>query len=130
MSVPSLLPLSVQEIPHLSNLINDIRSRTADILTQYIIPKEEILAGDYPKEQKESLIYELQQHVKNCGLWAPHLPKEYGGMGIGFLAHAYMNQIIAWSPFASQIFGVVAPNAGNESLLVQYGSEEQKKRWL
>ncbi len=130
MSVPSLLPLSVQEIPHLSNLINDIRSRTADILTQYIIPKEEILAGDYPKEQKESLIYELQQHVKNCGLWAPHLPKEYGGMGIGFLAHAYMNEIIAWSPFASQIFGVVAPNAGNESLLVQYGTEEQKKRWL
>ena len=31
---------------------------------------------------------------------------------------------------AASLFGVVAPNSGNESILVKYGTEEQKERWL
>lgn len=44
--------------------------------------------------------------MKESDLWALHLPKEYGGMGIGFIAHAYMNEILAWSPYSSRLFGV------------------------
>ena len=28
---------------------------------------------------------DLNEEVKKQGLWAPHLPEEYGGMGNGFL---------------------------------------------
>ncbi len=41
-----------------------------------------------------------------------------------------MNEILAWSPFSNPIFGVLAPNAGNQKILVKYGTPEQKKRWL
>jgi acyl-CoA dehydrogenase len=51
-------------------------------------------------------------------------------MGIGFLKHAYMNEILAWSPYSAPIFGVMAPNAGNQKILVKYGTPEQKKKWL
>lgn len=130
MSTSEYASLNVQPAPDLSDEINDIRRRTADILVQHIIPNEGLLLNRDEPERRAVLIRELQQHVRQCGLWAPHLPKAYGGMGIGFLGHVYMNEIIAWSPVASRIFGVVAPNAGNESLLVKYGSDEQKKRWL
>ncbi|MBU3069519.1 acyl-CoA dehydrogenase family protein [Aestuariicella sp. G3-2] len=130
MAIPRFSPLSVQPAPGLSDEINDIRQRTADILVQHVIPNEGLLLSRDDPERRNALVQELQQHVRQCGLWAPHLPKAYGGMGVGFLGHAFMNEIIAWSPVASRIFGVVAPNAGNESLLVKYGTEEQKKRWL
>ena len=51
-------------------------------------------------------------------------------MGNGFLTHAYMNEILAWSPLGNRLFGVIAPNSGNQKILVKYGTEEQKKKWL
>ena len=66
----------------------------------------------------------------NAGLWAPHLPTEYGGMGLDFLAHAYMNEVLAYAVGAASLFGVVAPNSGNQSILVKYGTEDQKQKWL
>ena len=51
-------------------------------------------------------------------------------MGIGFIAHAYMNEILAWSPYSSRLFGVVAPNSGTQTLLLKLGTEAQKKKWL
>ena len=68
--------------------------------------------------------------MKAEGLWAPHLPPEYGGMGIDFMAHAYMNEILAYAVGAASLFGVVAPNSGNQTILVKYGTEEQKQKWL
>lgn len=130
MSVPSFATLSVAPIPALSDEINQIRLDTAKIVTEHVIPSEEILGSDPDRAKRDSVFYELQQHVRKASLWAPHLPKEYGGMGIGFLAHAYMNEILAWSPFSNPIFGVAAPNSGNQSLLVKYGTPEQKKKWL
>ena len=31
---------------------------------------------------------------------------------------------------AAALFGVVAPNSGNQSILLKYGTEEQKQKWL
>jgi acyl-CoA dehydrogenase len=130
MAVASLATLAVAPIPSLSDEINQIRLDTAKIVSELIIPKEDVLGGQTTVEERDSLYYELQQHVKGSNLWAPHLPKEYGGMGIGFLGHAYMNEILAWSPYSNHIFGVIAPNSGNESVLVKYGTDDQKKKWL
>ena len=41
-----------------------------------------------------------------------------------------MNEILAWSPLSNRLFGVIAPNSGNQKVLLKYGSEEQKKKWL
>jgi acyl-CoA dehydrogenase len=51
-------------------------------------------------------------------------------MGLDFLAHAYMNEVLAYAMGAASLFGVVAPNSGNQSVLVKYGTEEQKRQWL
>ena len=103
-----------------------------------ILPNESLL-WHAPRRQRpptrqraeaKALRHEIQEMVKAEGLWAPHLPPEYGGMGLDFMAHAYMNEILAYAVGAASLFGVVAPNSGNQTILVKYGTEEQKKKWL
>jgi acyl-CoA dehydrogenase len=120
--------MQVADIPDLGPEINDIRSRTARLVNDEIIPAEPLLAERDERALPE--VRRLQALVKGEGLWAPHLPKEYGGMGIGFLKHAYMNEVMGWSPYSSTVFGVQAPNSGNTMILLKHGTEEQKKKWL
>ena len=120
--------MQISPIPTLSEEINDIRLRTADIVANRIVPNESIIYAGGEKSKK--LRKEINEEVKKQGLWAPHLPTEYGGMDNGFLELAYMNEILAWSPLGNRLFGVIAPNSGNQKILVKYGTDEQKKKWL
>jgi len=112
--------------------------RTAEIVNDHILPNEAKLwnlkrhndASQHERREAHQLREEIKQRVWEAGLWAPHLPKEYGGMGLDFLTHAYMNEVLAYAVGAASLFGVVAPNSGNETILVKYGTEEQKQKWL
>ena len=121
--------MQVAPVTGLGDEINQIRLSTAEIVTKEIIPNENALRYSSPEKRRE-LVLGIQKKVRQAGLWAPHLPEEYGGMGVGFLKHAYMNEIMAWSPFSSSLFGCQAPNSGNQTILVKYGTPEQKKQWL
>ncbi|MGI9345649.1 MAG: acyl-CoA dehydrogenase family protein [Gammaproteobacteria bacterium] len=121
--------MNVSPIEGLSDGINDIRLRTAAIVNELIVPAEPVLSRVGSSEASDTR-RKIKQRVQQEKLWAPHLPPEYGGMGIGFLQHAYMNEILAYSGFSARLFGVVAPNSGNQKLLLRYGSDDQKKRWL
>jgi len=120
--------MQISPIPTLDDQTNQIRALTADVVANHIIPNEHLLR--HRDERGVAEWSRLINMVKEKGLWAPHLPEEYGGMGIGFLQHAYMNEILAWSPYSNPIFGVMAPNSGNQKILVKYGTPEQKEKWL
>jgi acyl-CoA dehydrogenase len=130
--------MNVKPIPILDERINDIRMRTAEIVNEWILPNETKLWGfqrngdtsDRERRQAVQLREEIKAVVWKAGLWAPHLPQEYGGMGLDFLAHAYMNEVLAYAVGAASLFGVVAPNSGNQTILVKYGTEQQKQDWL
>ena len=132
------MSINVSPVPTLDERINDIRMRTARIVNEEILPHEEELwaarRSEEPTEEdrrrSSARREEVKRVVRTAGLWAPHLPTEYGGMGLDFLAHAYMNEILAYAVGAASLFGVVAPNSGNQTILVKYGTEEQKRRWL
>ncbi len=131
------MPITVTPIAGISDHINDIRVRTARIVNEEILPNESKLwvgrrSEATPEERAAAKVLreKVQARVKSEGLWAPHLPPEYGGMGIDFLAHAYMNEILAYAMGAASLFGVVAPNSGNQTILAKYGTAEQKEKWL
>ena len=86
--------------------------------------------NEAPSSTRATCARTSRQKVKQAGLWAPHLPVEYGGAGLDFLEHAYMNEVLAYAIGAASLFGVVAPNSGNQTILVKYGTEEQKQKWL
>ncbi len=133
------MPMNVRPVPTLDNEVNEIRLATAEIVNGDILPVENKLwawrdDGAKPDrdqiEESRALRSSIQHKVKEAGLWAPHLPQEFGGMGLTFMQHAYMNEVLSYSPGASSLFGVVAPNSGNQKILVKYGTPEQHEQWL
>ena len=132
------MSMNVKPVPTLDDRVNDIRLRTARIVNECILPNEDKLLAHHRNgevsDRDRRVALELREEIKakvcEGGLWAPHLPLEYGGMGLDFLTHAYMNEVLAYAVGAASLFGVVAPNSGNEHILVKYGTEEQKRKWL
>ncbi len=131
------MQMTVEPIPNVSERINEIRRLTARIVSREILPNESMLwrmqSGEKVSPADIEAAGEVRSHIKEtvrqAGLWAPHLPEEYGGAGLDFLELAYMNEILAYG-MAAALFGVVAPNSGNQSILVKYGTDEQKEKWL
>lgn len=105
-----------------------MQQRTTAFMDEFVYPNEDKLVEDegLPLELER----ELQQKVKALGLWAPHLPSEWGGMGIGFIGQALINEIVGRSVFAPRLFGNAAPDAGNAELLLIAATPEQKKKYL
>ena len=106
------MTMNCRPIPTLDERINDIRCRTAEIVNEDILPNEHRLwaarrEGESMEHRREvlELRAEIKEKVKKAGLWAPHLPKEFGGMGLDFLAHAYMNEVLAYAIGARRLLG-------------------------
>ena len=108
--------------------IREMRQKVRAFMDEHIYPNEESLTegGD----EALALMQELRGKVKKMGMWAPHLPAEAGGMGIGFMSYVFMNEILGRSVFAPFAFGSQAPDSGNAEILWHFGTEEQKERWL
>jgi len=135
------MAINVTPIPGLNPEINDIRRRTADLINTEVLPYEEVLwrsrrgeregsSADDERRESHERRDTIKKKVQAAGLWAPHLPHEYGGAGLDFLSLAYMYEILAYAVGAGSLFGIAAPNSGNASILVKYGTEEQKRKWL
>ncbi len=104
------------------------RESVAAFMKQYVYPNESAFVEEegLPAELEQ----ELQRKVKAQGLWGPNLPREWGGMGIGFIGQALLNEIIGRSVFAPRLFGSAAPDAGNAELLIISATTEQKEEYL
>jgi alkylation response protein AidB-like acyl-CoA dehydrogenase len=71
-----------------------------------------------------------RQKVKALGLWAPHLPAEYGGLGLGLSDFARLSEALGRTPLGHYAFNCAAPDIGNMEVLLAHGTPEQKERWL
>jgi acyl-CoA dehydrogenase len=92
----------------------------------------------YPNESRSEpnrglprdLLKQLQARVKAEGLWAAHLPKEAGGLGMGNLTLGLINEQLGRSPIAPRIFGTSAPDTGNMEILWLAATPQQKRKYL
>lgn len=101
---------------------------------------QEFMRGDvYPLEHEflalpfRDLVPKLNQkraRVKTLGLWAPHLPKEYGGPGLSLYEFAFISEELGRSPLGHYLFNCQAPDIGNMELLMAHANAEQKDQYL
>jgi alkylation response protein AidB-like acyl-CoA dehydrogenase len=112
----------------LSPEIKAQRAKVKAFLDEHIIPNEPALSEHGPNA--EALMKDLQARVKAMGMWAVFIGPEAGGTGTGFLPYAFINEILGRSPYAPRAFGSAAPDTGNAEILLQFGTPEQKERWL
>lgn len=81
-------------------------------------------------EEKLPKLNELRGKVKKMGLWLPQIPKEYGGLGLTLEQHGEISEILGASPYGFYVFNCQAPDAGNMEILIEFGTKEQKEKYL
>ncbi|GAP62571.1 hypothetical protein ARMA_0994 [Ardenticatena maritima] len=100
-----------------------------DFVERELIPLE----SRFLHEGFRAILPELQakrREVQEMGLWAPHLPREYGGLGLSLPEFARISEELGRTPLGHYVFNCQAPDIGNMELLLLHGTDEQKERWL
>ncbi len=105
-------------------------------LDERILPNEQTYldqladTDDWRRWRIPPIIEELKAEAKELGLWNLFLPNPGYGAGLDNRDYAPIAEITGRSFIAPEVFNCSAPDTGNAEVLVKYGSEEQKKRWL
>lgn len=83
-----------------------------------------------PFGQIEPALENKREAVRRAGWWAPNLPAELGGLGLGLVDHGLVSEVLGGCPFAHYVFGCQAPDAGNIELLHAHATAAQRETWL
>ena len=73
------------------------------------------------------LLDELRGQCKAAKLWAPQLPHELGGLGLGLVEHGLVSERLGRSPLGHYVFGCQAPDAGNIEILHKYARRSRRR---
>ena len=68
--------------------VTAVRERVRGFMEREVAPAEERMRREGHWRRGYS---ELREKAKTSGLWAPHMPPEFGGMGLGPLAMAFVS---------------------------------------
>jgi alkylation response protein AidB-like acyl-CoA dehydrogenase len=107
--------------------LDDLRTRVATFVREEILPAEERMPEGHLDEEA---LAQLRQRARDLKLWAPHLPPEWGGLGVGPLGMALISQELGVSAIAPLVLNCSAPDEGNMHLLEKAATHEQKERYL
>src|SRR5690606_9293487 len=73
---------------------------------------------------------EVFRFIKEKKFLGMIIPKEYGGLGFSAMAHSEVIMKIASRSIPTCITVMVPNSLGPAELLIHYGTEEQKRKWL
>ena len=111
--------------------VEDIRLRVRDFVEKEVLPLEADPANFADHENIPQVRLDpVRAKAKKAGLWAPQVPKEYGGMGLPIVAWAAIYEEAARSIFGPLAIHCMAPDDGNMNLLAKAGTPAQKEKWL
>jgi acyl-CoA dehydrogenase len=126
----------------------DLTQRVRDFIATEIEPAEEDYHRDLAQLRRHGdpwtplpVLKQLQDKARAQGLWNLFLPKEHagkyaarfgtdGGEGLTNVDYAPIAELTGRSFIAPHVFNCNAPDTGNMEVLLRYGTQEQRDRWL
>jgi acyl-CoA dehydrogenase len=117
-----------------SERCSEFKERLTAFMDEHVYPAEEV----YERQLRESgdphhqpaVMEELKARAREAGLWNMFLPDPEHGAGLSNADYAPLAEILGRSHIASEACNCSAPDTGNMEVLHQFGTPEQKDRWL
>jgi acyl-CoA dehydrogenase len=111
--------------------VEEIRLKVREFMDQVVRPVEEKAeADDWSREDWVRAIVDMRQAAHDWGLWLPHMPKEWGGMGLGHVAMAAVSAEAGRTRMGPFALNAQAPDEGNMHTLLHWGTDAQKEKYL
>lgn len=114
--------------------VEDLKARVSAFMEAHVIPAE----ADYHRFVDSSkdrwaippVMEELKARARAEGLWNLWCPYEEHGAGLNNCDYAPLAEIMGRSIIGPEVFNCNAPDTGNMEVLIKYGTEAQKAKWL
>ncbi|MGG4266628.1 acyl-CoA dehydrogenase family protein [Peribacillus simplex] len=115
--------------------VKNLENKLRGFMEKYVFPNESVYKKQLDAQKSRwsdipPIISELTAKAKEEGLWNLFLPECEYGAGLTNLEYAPLCEIMGRSMIGPEIFNCNAPDTGNMEVLVRYGSDEHKERWL
>src|SRR4029079_8237146 len=111
----------------------EIRDRVREFVQNRVMPEmkgfddeEKVLS----REEYIRTILELRVEAQERGLWLPHMPKEWGGMGLGHVELAMVQAEAGKTRMGPWILNCRAPDEGTMHTLLHWATDAQKEKYL
>ncbi|CAA0100840.1 Acyl-coenzyme A dehydrogenase [Halioglobus japonicus] len=88
------------------------------------------LIDDWDVQQRQDLSPETWTYLREHGFFGLIIPEEFGGRAFSPYAQSRVMSKIASRSITAAVTAMVPNSLGPGELLVKYGTEEQKQRWL
>jgi acyl-CoA dehydrogenase len=114
--------------------VQELKGRIVEFMERHIYPVEAEAAAQIdlirPGVPYPPVVVELRKKGRAAGLWNLFLPDEHYGAGLTNWEYGILCEEMGKSPLAAWAFNCAAPDTGNMEILAEFGSDEQKRRWL
>jgi acyl-CoA dehydrogenase len=116
----------------------EFRKRLQAFMDERVYPAEPVFAAQARANaqagqpwQRPAVVAELKADARERGLWNLFLAHHPEGAGLTNLQYAPPAEITGHSPaIAPEAINCAAPDTGNMELLAEFGTEQQRDRWL
>jgi acyl-CoA dehydrogenase len=110
--------------------------RLSAFMQEHVLPAEPEYCAqlqnlpDWRSWKQPPVMERLKTKARAAGLWNLFLPDREYGAGLSNVEYAPLAEITGRSLIAPEVFNCNAPDTGNMEVLVKYGSQAQRLRWL
>ncbi len=110
----------------------ELRKRVAAFMDQHVLPAEKQVQQEMGEDghQEPQILKDIRKKAKADGLWNLFLPDEEFGAGLTNYEYAPLCEVMGRSPIGARSFNCMAPDTGNMEILTEFGTREQKQKWL
>lgn len=119
----------------MNDRVKELREKLLVFMDEVIYPNEQtyrdqLNEGESRWSEVPPIMEEMKAKAKKAGLWNLFISDPQYGAGLSNLEYAHLKEIMGRSSIAPEVFNSAAPDTGNMEVLVKYGTEEQKEKWL
>ncbi|MEY3074106.1 MAG: hypothetical protein RLZZ554_780, partial [Actinomycetota bacterium] len=110
--------------------VEEVRLKVREFMDQVVRPRWDSIDQSDRSQVVKAIVSLRKTAREDWSLWLPHMPKEWGGMGLGPTAMAAVSAEAGKVGIGPYVLNAQAPDEGNQHTLLHWGTPEQKEKYL